>query len=332
MRLVTAEAAGQSGRRVWARSLLLAIALFAAGTGSHAAEKAEAVQRVLIPAGILSGARLAAAIAPGVAAPGGQSAAAHINFLAPIAVAASGGIVYIADAGRRQIFRYDAAQLALTAFADAGNSGVAGIAAGADLSLFVADADARRVRHFSWDGRALPKLSSDIDLGRPVAVVPDEAGGRVLVADSLYNRVAVFSGLGHLLSVLKPDVTRSIYAMARGPDGMYLVDRIERQVAVLGMDGRDRYAFGADALKMPAAIAVDRFNRVFVADQFDDTLKIFAGGKLVATAGGSGNAPGSFHRVTSLAIDRDILYAADSGNSRIQMFRILPPKEEGKHD
>ena len=70
---------------------------------------------------------------------------------------------------------------------------------------------------------------------------------------------------------------------------------------------------------------MDRFNRVFVSDSFDNTLKVFEQGQLVASVGGSGVLPTSFNRVTGLWIDQNMLYVVDSLNARIQTFHIAPP-------
>ncbi|HEY0845486.1 MAG TPA: hypothetical protein VGE12_08965 [Noviherbaspirillum sp.] len=248
-----------------------------------------------------------------------------VQFLSPVAAAARNGILYVVDLGHRQILRYDMARMAISPFSNHVVSGPSALAVGPDLSLYVTDFASGRVQHFSWDGRRLPELGQESVLRRPVAVVPDDAAGQVYVADSLYNHVVVFSSLGHTITTLRSDESRSIESMARGPDGLYLVDRLSRQVVVLGLDGVDRYAFGSDTLKDPRAIVVDRFNRVFVSDDFDNTIKVFEDGELVASVGGSGTAPGMFNRITHLSLDRNTLYVADSLNARIQFSQLSTP-------
>jgi len=256
----------------------------------------------------------------------------HVPFITPVAVVARNNIMYIADSGHRQVFRYDPARLSMMRFADMASGTASALAVGPDLSLYVAEVGTGQVMHYSWDGRPLPTFRHDTAMRQPVGIVVDEAGGQVFIADSLYNHVVVFNGLGRALNVLRPDEAQSIESMARGPDGLYLVDRIGRQVVVMAVDGSDLYTFGNDELKMPHAIVVDRFNRVFVSDDFDNTIKVFLDRELVATIGGGGASPATFNRIAFLSLDRNTLYVADSLNGRIQSFLLstVPLRRPGQ--
>jgi DNA-binding beta-propeller fold protein YncE len=256
----------------------------------------------------------------------------YIALRRPAAMSARGNDIYLLDAGLRRIFRYDNFQQTLTPFAttlsvEAGMS----IYAAPDMSVYVTDPAHERVLHFNWDGTPLPPLVSRGNLARPVSVVVDELNGQVLVADSLFDRIIAFDSLGMTLSVFKPQQVLSIAAMATGPDGIYVVDRLAKQIVVLGWDGTFRYAFGADALSEPGAIAVGRDNLVFISDNFDYTIRVYRGqrtkGKnfvLADKIGGVGVAPGSFNGIGGLATADDLLYVADSLNARVQIMLINP--------
>lgn len=300
-------------RRLQAWNLMVALAL----TGSAAAQPVERWR--LAPLSTLTGARQDRAL------PATTPAASYLQFIAPTAVAARNGIVYVGDTGLRRILRYDTAQQTMTHVGTHGGSGPMTVAS--DLSLYVADTEARSVLHLAWDGRTVQRFSHPTALARPVGIALDEANGLVMVADGLYRHIAVFNTLGRLMATLKPEQAGSIDALASGPDGLYLVDRTDRRVVVVGLDGIDRYTLGDDVLNDPLAIAVDRFNRVFVSDGFDNTIKVFAGGTLAATMRLSGAA----HGVTSLHIDRDLLYVADSLHRQVQAFR-LPTMTGAVHD
>ena len=279
---------------------------------------------LLTPWAPLRGAFVAAP-KPGSATAGKPGFSGYLSWQSPTLVAVRNNYIYVADSGRRRIFRYDQARLAITPFTEHSAATVSGMAVAMDLSLYVADINARQVVHYSFDGQLLQKFSNELELVRPVAVLLEEFSGTLWVADSLYTHVVVFNSLGRVLSVLRSNEARSIEGMAQGPDGLYLLDRLGRQIAVLGRDGRDLYTLGQGILKMPEAVAVDRFNRVFVSDSFDNTLKVFEQGQLVASVGGSGVLPISFNRVTGLWIDQNMLYVVDSLNARIQTFHIAPP-------
>lgn len=317
------EHSGQSWLVGWV--MLVATLLVGVPTASQAADDRAIYQQLLTPGPTLAGGRISARPNPLSALPQLPGMKGYLPWLSPTAVAVRGNYMYVVDGGRRQIFQYDLAQQTMTPFAEFSAGAVSGITVGPDLSLYVADINARQVLHFSVDGRLLQTFGNSMEVARPVAVSLDEASGRIWVADSLYNHVVVFNSLGRVLSALQSRTGRSIEAMADGPDGLYLVDRLSRQVVVIGQDGADRYTLGSGVLKIPGVIAVDHFNRVFVSDSFDNTIKVYEHGRLVASVGGSGATPASFNRITSLWIEQNILYVTDSLNARIQTFRVAPP-------
>jgi hypothetical protein len=289
------------------------------------AEPSVKVPPLLTPWSALTGAWVAAPLRHVPPLPGKPSFSGYLTWQAPTLISARGNYVYLVDARRRQIFRYDISQQTMVPFADYAAGSVASIAVGPDLSLYVADVKARQVLHYSFEGRLLRTFANDMELAQPVALVLDEPTGNLWVADGLRNYVVVFSSLGRVLSVLRSNEARSIEAMAHGPDGLYLVDRLSRQVVVVGLDGADRYILGQGTLKNPGVIAVDRFNRVFVSDSFDNTIKVYEQDELVASIGNSGTTPASFNRITSLWIDHNVLYAADALNARILTFHVALP-------
>ena len=312
-------------RRCWsalAFALLSFVAVAQTGTPKS--------RSLLTPWATLSGAFVAATPDPLSGRANSPQFSGYLTWLSPTAVAARANFVYVADSGRRQIFRYDLAQQKMRPYADFAGGAVTAMALGPDLSLFVADSGARQVLHFSFDGRLLQKFGNDPQLARPVAVLVDEFGGSVWVADSLYSHVVVFNSLGRVLSVLRSSLARNIQAMALGPDGLYLLDRLAGQVVVIGRDGGDRYTLGQGTLRLPGAIAVDRFNRVFVSDDFDNTLKVYERGQLVSSVGGSGATLNSFNQIASLWIDQNRLYVVDRLNARIQTFQVASPAVNGR--
>lgn len=267
--------------------------------------------------------------------PGGTAGRdGYIRLRYPTAVSARSNDVYLVDAGLRRIFRYDRAQQTLARFTtltpDAGTS----VYAAPDLSVYVIDPARGQVLHFTRDGVPLPSLSSPGNLARPVSVAVEEVGGRVLVADGLYDQIVVFNSLGRPLSVIKPQQVRAVAAIALGQDGIYVVDRLARQVVVLELDGTFRHAFGAGDLIEPTAIAVSRDGLVFVGDNFSRTVKAYRNELPVAEAGGAGAAPGSFNGIGGLAVDEgNLLYVTDSQNARVQIMMIIPrPAPAGKEE
>ena len=118
----------------------------------------------------------------------------------------------------------------------------------------------------------------------PCGVACDSTG-KVYVADSGNHRIQVFTPMGHFLSV-----------------------------------------FGATELYFPDGIAVDTSGLVYVSEGRNHRVSVFtSGGVLVTTVGGEGQGEGLFTRPCGLALNTDgsVLYVCDSGNKRLQRFKVL---------
>jgi DNA-binding beta-propeller fold protein YncE len=320
-------------RRAWCLGMLLGAGALMSGCASspstpRSGGEAGGKQSLLTHWSTVTGARVSALPDPLSPIARRPDFSGNLQWISPAAVAARGNYVFVADAGRRKIFRYDTAQQSMTVLSDYASGAMGNIAVASDLSLYVADIASQKVLHFSVDGRLLRSFDNPLEIARPIAVLVDASNGEVLVADSLRNHVVVFNSLGRVLSVLRSDESRSTEAMASGPDGLYLVDRVGRKIVVIARDGRHRYTLGSDILKMPGVVAVDRFNRVFVSDSFDNTIKVFEDGKLLSSFAGGGGVPPSFNRITGLWLEQNMLYVADSVHARIQIFRIAPPQKK----
>lgn len=302
------------------------LGIVAALTLAGCATSATAQEGLLRPWAELTGAR------PGALSGGMTERGGYVQLRHPTAVSARSNDIYLVDAGLRRIFRYDRAQQTLAQFTTLTPDTRTSIYAAPDYSVYVVNPAREQVLHFTRDGVALPSLSSPGNLARPVSVAVDEGGGRVLVADGLYDQIVVFNSMGRPLSVIKSQQVRAVAAIALGPDGIYVVDRLTRQVVVLDQNGAFRQAFGAGELIEPTAIAVSRDGLVFVGDNFSHTVRAYRNGLPVAEAGGAGAAPGSFNGIGGLAVDDgNLLYVTDSQNARVQIMIITPrPAPTGK--
>lgn len=259
----------------------------------------------------------------------GPPSAGYIKLKRPTAMSARFNEVYLIDAGLNQIFHYNRFQQTLIPFTNLPVNPDMTIYVAPDRTVYIADPHSSSVLHFTSNGTPLPPLVSPGNLARPVAVAVDERNGHVVVADGLFDQFIVFSNLGMTLSVVKPKRAIAISAMATGPDGIYVANRIDRQVSVLGWDGTFRYALGANELGAPGAIAVSRDNLVFVSDTYDQTIKVYRGQMAgggnsgsIAKIGGVGAGPGSFNGIKGLAVDGNLLYATDSLNARVKIMLI----------
>ena len=250
----------------------------------------------------------------------------------PVAVAVRDHNLYIVDAGRELLYLYDDFSKRMTVLKDLRGvvtGDVPDIYVAADRSYYLADAGGRRVLHFDRSGQLLQSFKDSLNLARPVAVSVDEATGDVYVADGLFDHVLVFNSAGDLWRMigdrgLDNGEFLNITAMTRGPDGVYITARLGKRGQVMDQDsGKFLYAFDDDTVVFPNGIAVDPLDdRAYVSDFFDNSIKIFKRGHLLATLGGTGASPGRFKGITHVTLESGFLYVADSLNGRIQVFKI----------
>lgn len=251
------------------------------------------------------------------------------RFQRPTVIAVQSEYLYVIDQGADALFRFDLVSERLEVVLDLKaevKGEVADIYVNKDFSFYLTDTEAGRVLHFDRHGSLLQVFRNHFNMVRPVAMtVLDD--GSVVVADGHYDHLLHFNAMGKLIATYGgrgEEVAEfiNIMTMSKGPDGFYVGARIGRRLQVIGNDGGYLYAFEEGAVVFPAAIAVDRDNRTYVADYMDNTIKVFDLGELVGTMGGFGRGAGQFKRITDLWLDAGVLYIVDSLNGRIQAARV----------
>lgn len=262
------------------------------------------------------------------------SAGPRLAFVQPVGIAARGDMLLVADAAARTLWRLDRTRDAMAAFAPftgAGPEQGASLHIGADFHAWAALPAEHRVVEYDLGGRTIRSWRDDFHIPRPVAIAVPEDRSVVLIGDSASAQIVVFDPMGRALRKLGAggaNALQSIAAMALGPRGLHVLDRLGQQVVVFGPAGEVVEVVGENQLVRPRAMAVDRSGRVFIADDADQRIKVFRGSELVATAGGSGRGPGRFGRIEAMAVDGNLLYAVDSLNARVQVFMVAPPSLE----
>jgi len=257
------------------------------------------------------------------------------NFVQPVGIAALGDVVLVADAGARTVWRLDRGRDAMAPFAPYTGGGAeqgGSLQIGNDLSVWIALPADHMVVQYDATGRQVRRWMDDATAPRPVAVAVPASRAEVLVGDGAGARVVAFDPLGRAVRLLgagRTPALQSISAMALGPAGLYVLDRLAQQVVVLGPRGEVLEVIGEHQLVQPRALAVDPSGRVFVSDDSDQRIKVFRGGRLLTSAGGFGGGPGRFGRIEALAVDGNMLYVADSVNARVQVMLVAPPSMEG---
>ena len=156
-------------------------------------------------------------------------------------------------------------------------------------NLYIVDMTAR-IQVFDADGTYLRGWKTpESKNGRPSGLSIDRAG-RVLVADTHYHRMLVYS-----------------------PDGIAAPS--ETIGGVMGQ-GRGEFGFVTDAVQ-------DSKGNYYIAEygSFDRVQKFSSAGDFLLQWGSHGEEPGQFRRPQNMAIDQDDqIWVTDACNHRIQVF------------
>ena len=78
-------------------------------------------------------------------------------------------------------------------------------------------------------------------------------------------------------------------------------------------------------MSRPKGVATDSYGHIYVVDALFHSMQLFnKSGKFLLNVGRRGNATGEFLLPTGIYITHDnMIYVADSHNSRIQVFRYI---------
>jgi sugar lactone lactonase YvrE len=159
----------------------------------------------------------------------------------------------------------------------------------ADDHLYIVDMTAR-IQVFDADGGYLRGWQTPVHVaGRPTGLSFDRRG-RLLVADTHYFRLLIYSPQGELLQTMG------------------------------GVPGHGPGEFGlvTDAVE-------DSSGNLYVSEygEYDRIQKFSPDGKFLLQWGGHGSEPGQFMRPQNMALDeQDRIWVADACNHRIQVFNV----------
>jgi len=204
----------------------------------------------------------------------------YVQLGRPVSVAAWADYVYIADAGRQAILRYDLRREVFSIFYRLQVTTATRIIATAGEYLYVTDPAQSRILYLDRTGRLIREIK-DFNLKQPVAIAEDFSRGRILVADGFYNQVLAFNKLGRLIRILHPvDITSApisgLTAMVVKGEKIYFLDRSQQQIVVTDLDGNHLRTIARNGLKQPVAMQVDDLGRIIVADAFDNSILFFS--------------------------------------------------------
>jgi len=266
------------------------------------------------------------------------SGESDMHFTRPTGVAERDGVLYIADPGAQALWILDARRNRFEKVHRIGDKTLVSpvaVALGPGESVFVADSWRREIYVLDRSGARTGAFGHD-SLKRPAAVAFDASAGILYVADSVAQRIRVFSAQGALL--------RSFGQNGRGEgqfnfpthlavdaQGTLLVtDALNFRVQAFSRTGRflwtlGRSGDGSGDFAAPKGVASDANGNVYVVDSLFDAVQIFArDGTLLLAFGSHGAQAGQFWLPGGIFVGpQGRIYVADAYNQRIQVFRAL---------
>jgi DNA-binding beta-propeller fold protein YncE len=85
---------------------------------------------------------------------------------------------------------------------------------------------------------------------------------------------------------------------------------------------------GPGEFKTPAGIGIDKHDNIYVTEIGNDRVQVFdKTGKFITMWGKKGSGNGEFGNLHGVIVDKEtgLVYVADTGNNRIQVFRPNAP-------
>jgi len=242
------------------------------------------------------------------------------------------GHVYVADTGNHRIqkFKTDGTFIARWGVYGSNSNefiGPAAVAVSAGGAVYVADTNNGRIQKFTSDGEfvklwRLP-VGSDgyIGLAAGIAVDPN---GFVLVTDWTHHLIYKYTTDGEFVATWGvEDSLNRPWGIAVAPDRyVYVVNQGSSLVFKLTAGGAFSKQFGSGQSRQPTGVATDG-DAVFVADtQGNRIVKFRTDGTFVTRWGAEGDGNGKFSTPVGVAVDENgLVYVADTGNHRVQVFR-----------
>jgi DNA-binding beta-propeller fold protein YncE len=203
--------------------------------------------------------------------------------------------------------------------------------------LYLADLT-DRIQVFDRDGQYVTGWRTpEFNVDGPSGLTIDRYG-RLLVADTHFYRVLVYSDRGEILFQIGDGVQGTAPGRFGYPTDV-VIDRAGNfyvseygendRIQVFSPEGKWLRQWGGHGYEpgeflKPRAIAIDEHDRLFVADSCNHRIQVFdTAGKLLHLWGSRGDKPGEMCYPYDLAIGPDHhLYVCEYGNHRVQKFTL----------
>lgn len=287
-------------------------ALATVGGGGTAIARVRA-EHWLEPAFGITGATLTdKADGTGYPLPGGRET--YLPFMFPVAVVASLGSIYVADAGHRRLFRYERNSGLMHALPGVRIAAGSLLRSSPDGTLYVLDAMRGEIQRYGVDGRPLPALHPRVPSSRYLDFAVDGSSGRVFAVDAMWSVVDQIEPLGRI-ALAHFDVPAA-GPMAIFGDSLLVADAKCKCVSEW-RGGRLVRQLAAGKIRLPKALVADA-GEIYVLDGFDRSIsRVFQGGLETIPA-----AELNLLAPDQISVSGGMMYVADGASRTVAAFRI----------
>ncbi len=237
-----------------------------------------------------------------------------LPFMFPVAVVASLGAIYIADAGHRRLFRYERSNGLMHAVPGVSISAGSLLRSSVDGTLYVLDAMRGEIQRYGLGGRPLPALHPRVPSSRYLDFAVEPATGRVFAVDAMWRVVDQIEPLGRV-ALAYLDIPAA-GPMAIAGDSLLIADTKCKCVGEWRA-GRLVRQLAAGQIRLPKALVADG-EEVYVLDGFDRSIsRVFQGGLETIPA-----KELNLLAPDQISVSGGMMYVADGASRTVAVFRI----------
>lgn len=273
----------------------------------------------------------------------------HVKLVEPAILCYRSGRLIVGDTATRKVhlYSYDGRWMGdLTFRAEAQDTKTrggcvtkpSGIAIDLRGRIYVSDSSDPYIRIFDSRGMFMKELCNIQGKDGGVQGIALDSTGLLFLSDVPNACVQVFQAdLGLWMRRLgaKEGTTNESLQLPAGLatdrlNQIYCADYGTSKIHVFNKSGTFLRAFGGKGsarglFNVPRALAVDNNDKIYVLDSLNHRVQVFGPtGDFILAFGGRGSEPGKFIGPSDLSIDpaNNLLYVADKGNQRIQVFEL----------
>ena len=243
--------------------------------------------------------------------------------------------VFVVDAGSHAIHVFDFARAKYSLLqADDRMQSPVGIAADQQGTLYVTDKNSRSVLVFDPRGKFSRELmkthGNESYFEEPRGIAIHRPSGRLYVCDGPRSMVVILDKRGKVLGRIGkrgggrgPGEFSNPVQVAVTGDDVVVLDAGNSRLQVFDLQGHFRRETPAVDADTRSGLAADQAGNVYITDPSVSQIEVFdPDGHPLYRFGQTGQEAGQFNGPEGLWIEAGCLFVADTGNKRVQEFRI----------